>query len=72
MNRGTVVKSSLEEKVLLIDYDANFGFKSNIKPQIIEEIQEKAKKRYALLITEPTYFQNWVNIMEAMHLGLYK
>ncbi|CAD8054215.1 unnamed protein product [Paramecium sonneborni] len=73
VNQGVILKATPQEKVILINFKGNFGFKSEIIPEIVKQyIPKEIKKRYALLITEPLYYTKYVNIMEAMHLGIYK
>ncbi|CAK72664.1 unnamed protein product (macronuclear) [Paramecium tetraurelia] len=73
INQGVILKSTTQEKVIQINYNATFGFKSDTLPDILKQyIPKENKKRYALLITEPFYYTKFVNIMEAMHLGIYK
>ncbi|CAD8126972.1 unnamed protein product [Paramecium sonneborni] len=71
--KGDVIKSTKDEKIILIEFSLNSGFKSQIIPFLLQRKEEALpKKRFALLITEPQYYDKYVNIMEALHLGIYK
>ncbi|CAK78682.1 unnamed protein product (macronuclear) [Paramecium tetraurelia] len=72
--QGEIIKSTKDEKIILIEYSLDLGFKSDIVPHILsgKEKQQQQRKRFALLITEPQYYLKYVNIMEALHLGIYK
>ncbi|CAD8140311.1 unnamed protein product [Paramecium octaurelia] len=73
VNQGVILKATAQEKVIFLNYNVNFGFKSEIIPDILKQYKPKdIKQRFALLITEPLYYKEYVNIMEAMHFGIYK
>ncbi|CAD8044035.1 unnamed protein product [Paramecium primaurelia] len=74
VTQGEIIKSTKDEKIILIEFTIDQGFKSDIVPHILQEKekQQKQRKRFALIITEPQYYLKYVNIMEALHLGIYK
>ncbi|CAD8046830.1 unnamed protein product [Paramecium primaurelia] len=67
------IKITIIRKSNLINYNVNFRIMSEIIPDILKQyIPKDIKKRYALLIKEPLYYKEYVNIIEAIHFGIYK